>query len=176
MYSFLDLLIRRFETRFGHVQASVYAKHASESIIKIAQEVKPAIVISLIKIWCNALCTTKRFQQDCAVCPLCQTENGDCLSHVCCCPWLCDAAHQAFKCPVIPTRIEFLMLHANGRRLKAKGRALAAVHAHILISAYYAARSGIVMNTGFYKAKAIQICNTCPRTRQLILANLTSNT
>ena len=124
--------------------------------------------MAILKIWLNAVCTSRRFQMEPIDCPLCLQANADTLEHLCQCPWLVDAATATLKFPVIPSLSEFCLLQSQGRRLRAEhGCALAALHAFVMLKAYNAARVCTSASPSFYRSTIVGVASKCKGTLNL---------
>ena len=85
----LGFLTAKMERWFGYAQAPRFARRALRVSGILRKSVPSFVKHAVLASWCNAWCTTRRFQEDVRRCYLCDECDGDDrLEHYAVCPFL----------------------------------------------------------------------------------------
>ena len=102
---------------------------------------KPSVAAAVLKTWLNAACTTARFHQAVAPCPICGVCSGDVIEHLFSWSVVLDSAVAFWRCPVPCTWQDCCFLRGGGSLLDQPRSFQAAVHMFVTLKAYNTCRS-----------------------------------
>ena len=105
----------KFARWFSEIEVPVLASRACRVLDLVRDHVPPCVLFCLIATWCNAWCTSRRFQNRGGECHLCSERDGeDSLEHYAVCPFQWEVFATKLRRPVYPRSLSrFLVLDAE---------------------------------------------------------------
>ena len=101
---------------FANDNATILAERAATVLKSISQKVPPCVVFALLATWCNAWCTTKRFQgrMEAFTCKICSDCGGkDSVEHYARCLYQWQVFKDRIKHSSAETLTNFLVLDCD---------------------------------------------------------------